>query len=396
VRILLLAWEHPPRLHGGLGRHVHGLSRALAADGHEVHVVANGTTSSPSRSVDEGVQVHGAPALAGAGAGSWFDGVAAANESLTATALPLLAGTDFDVVHAHDWMVADATTAVLAAHPLPLVATIHATERGRHQGHLPGHLSARIDALERSLARAAEEIIVCSTAMAEQVADHLGVQPQRLTVVPNGVRSSEFAEMSPEAIATWRGRLTPEGMPLVVFAGRLEHEKGVHVLLRAVASLQSEERALHLAVAGTGTQEEELRRLAATGGLEAGSVVFTGFLDRPDLAALYAAADVVAAPSIYEPFGLVALEAMAAGTPVVAARAGGLAEVVEHRESGLLVPVGDEVALAAAIDEVLTDRRLAARLVDGGLRRAAASTWEEAARRTVAVYARAVEGRPRR
>jgi glycogen(starch) synthase len=351
------------------------------ADGHQVHVVANGTPDAQGTSVDEGVLVHRAVVPTTTG-GSWIGEVALANDALAAAALPLLSSDAFDVVHAHDWMVAQVTREVLAAASLPLVATMHATERGRHQGHLPGPLNRRIDAIEHDLARSATQVIVCSQSMAAHTFTHLRVPRAKVTVVPNGV--DRDVVITPAEVARWRMELAPQGGHLVLYVGRLEHEKGIHVLLEAVRGLQSDDRLVCLGIAGVGTKGMELRALA--GALEDGTVTFAGFVDPQRVPALLAAADVVAVPSLYEPYGLVALESMSVATPVVASAIGGLSELIEHDRNGLLVQPDDVDGLAAALDRVATDPKLARRLADGGMRTVKASSWAAAAARTVAVY----------
>jgi glycogen synthase len=382
MRLLLLAWEHPPRVHGGLGRHVHGLSRALVRLGHEVHVVAGDHPSAPPVALDDGVCVH--RAVLGSGGSrwpvrgwpdeGWLAEVHAVNASMRRVARRVAAGAGIDLLHAHDWMVGDAARAVARSTGLPLVVTVHATERGRHQGWLPGATNRWIDARERALAAAAQGLVVCSRAMAEQVATHLGVA--RAEVVPNGVEV---------AAPPTRAAPAPAARATVLFVGRLEHEKGLHVLLHAVRRLRSDGRDLRLVVAGDGTQREAVEALVARLRLRS-RVALVGFCGPERLAALHAAASVAVVPSLYEPFGMVALEAMALGTPVVASRVGGLAEVVDDGATGLLVPPDDEAALAAALARVLDRPGLARRLVAAGRRRAAGATWEEAARRTTAVY----------
>jgi glycogen synthase len=373
VRILLLSWEFVPRVYGGLGRHVTGLAKTLAGLGHDVMVVTTGTSDAPPAEVLDGVAVHrvvGAPFdLA---SGGWLDAVRADNEAMLDVALGLPLPED-TIVHVHDWMAGDAGMGLADRRGLPLVATIHATERGRHQGWLPGELSRRIDAQEHALVHTARRVITCSRWMRAKVTATFRLPPGKVAVAPNGVGDEDVPGV--EAAGT------NPGTPVIAFAGRLEYEKGVHVLLEAVAGLDH----AHVVLAGQGTRQEALERQAAGLGL-AERVRFAGFLDRGELAALYRGATVVAVPSLYEPFGLVALEAMYAGAPVVASRVGGLPEVLGDG-AGLLVPADDPVVLARALRQVLTDGGLAASLGTAGRRRARTRfTWETAAERVVEAY----------
>lgn len=369
MHVLQVAWEYPPRLFGGLGRHVEGLTAELAAADHRVTVLT------PSHDGPEvappGVSVlRAAPPRAELPADRWLAatldaGVAMAERALTTPIAP-------DVLHVHDWMAGHAARVLAPALGIPVVATIHATERGRHMGHLPPGFSAWIDAQERALVALADRVVVCAAHMVDHVATHLGADPARTTVIRNGV-----------ALAPWRS-VTPRSagrLPRVVFAGRLEHEKGVHVLLAAAKGLPCE-----VVIAGRGSQGPQLRRTAPPG------VRFDGHLDQPQLAALLRSAAVAVIPSLYEPFGLAALEAMAAGTPLVASDVDGLAEVVTGG-SGLLVPPGDPIALSAAIRRVLEEPSLAGRLRRAGTDRAAELSWATAAASHAAVYADVVSPR---
>jgi glycogen(starch) synthase len=175
-----------------------------------------------------------------------------------------------------------------------------------------------------------------------------------------------------------------------VFTGRLEWEKGVHTLVEAMPRLRRRHPGLRLVVAGRGTHRdalvEQARRLRVSR-----SVAFTGWLEEEDLRAVVAAADVAVVPSVYEPFGLVALETAALGTPLVVAGTGGLAEVVRDHESGLVVPPLDAAALADAVTELLCDEVLAHRVARTAREVVVRDhDWSALAARTVEVYAAAV------
>jgi glycogen synthase len=362
VHVLQLAWELPPRLFGGLGRHVDGLSAALAAAGVEV------TAATPELLGDErpplpGVRVlRAAPPAAAPPEGAWVAEVLDANARMAERVLR--AGVVADVLHVHDWMAGHCARVLAPALGLPVVATVHATERGRHQGHVPAGTPAWVDAQERALVALADRVVVCADHVREHVVAHLGAHPRRVAVVAGGVDAAAWAD----------GPTRPAGaLPRVVAAARLEHEKGLQVLFEATADLRCE-----VVVAGRGSAGPALRRAAHAG------VRFDGHLEQPALAALLRSAAVVAVPSLYEPFGLVALEAMAAGAPVVASRTGGLRDLVGG--AGLLVPPGDAPALRRALARVLEDPALAARLAAAGRARAAATTWDAAAAAHVDLY----------
>ncbi|HWC31865.1 MAG TPA: glycosyltransferase [Actinomycetota bacterium] len=191
-----------------------------------------------------------------------------------------------------------------------------------------------------------------------------------------------------------RADLGIDGQPLVVFAGRLEYEKGVQTLIDAVPIVDRAAPGVRVVVAGAGSYRAELERRVRA--LRLGRRVrFEGFVDERRLRRLYQAADAVVVPSLYEPFGLVAVEAMACRTPVVASDTGGLREVVDHGVTGLRFARGNGRSLAAALRRVLTDPELASRLTDEAAAvLAARPSWDEVADRTARAYGRAVERGP--
>lgn len=389
MRILVLSWEYPPRIVGGLGRHVAAITRTLAAQGHEVHVVTRDHPDAPAEETVAGVhvvRVAEAPPVIG------FDDlvpwVLAFNNRVQSAAARLASTMPFDVVHAHDWLVAYAAAGIKDAFGLPLVATVHATEVGRHQGWLPGPMNKLIHQVEWWLTYEARRVIVCSRYMRDHVVDTFALPPEKVDVIANGVDLAAFTLPDAE-VERFRAGLTPDGEPLVLFAGRLEYEKGVQTVLQALDLVEAAVGPVRFLVAGVGTYSPELARMVADLGLT-DRVRFTGFLEDHDLRLHYAAADVAVTPSIYEPFGLVAAEAMACGTPVVASDTGGLTELVADGH-GLTFPPQDAASLAARIVEVLTDPALARGLVERGRRRVLQRhDWQEVARATVDVHRRAI------
>jgi glycogen(starch) synthase len=376
-------------VYGGLGRHVHALAESLAAAGHDVTVVTQQPAGAPADEIVCGVRVvrvpDDPPLVPREDLLAW---VMAFNHALARTALRVANETPFDVVHAHDWLVAHAAIAVKDVTGVPLVATMHATEAGRHQGWLPSPLSKAIHTVEWWLTFAARRVITCSSHMRWEVTRLFDLPPDSVDVVPNGIDLDSWHVDDRAAVAA-RERYASENGPLLAYTGRLEYEKGVHTLLRAMPRLRRRHPGLRLVVAGTGTHEAELRALATT--LRLGrAVTFVGFLGADELAVLAAAADAAIVPSIYEPFGIVALEASAAGTPLVVADTGGLRELVEHGITGLRFPPEDVGALADAVSAVLSDEVLGRRLVRDARRVLIEDfSWSRVARRTAEVYERA-------
>jgi glycogen(starch) synthase len=388
MRILLLSWEYPPRIFGGLGKHVHALSVALAAAGHDVHVVTRDHPGAPEDEIVDGVHVmrcgERAPLVDFNDLVPW---VLSFNLAVQERASELLLDTDIDLVHAHDWLVAYAAAGVKNAFDVPLVATVHATEYGRHQGSLPGPMNKLIHQVEWWLTYEARRVIACSDYMREQVHAIFELPPSKQDVIPNGVDLADFTR--PDGAEEFREQRVAPGEKLIFFAGRLEYEKGVQTVLEALPLVLRSEP-VRFYVAGVGTHAEELKAHAARLGVDH-RVHFVGFVGDDELAMYYAAADLAVVPSLYEPFGMVALETMASGTPCLAADTGGLRELVVHDATGLRFTPGDPESLAATIARLTMDRRLAQRLtVDARRMLDEEFSWRSIARRTAGVYERAI------
>ena len=394
-RVLMLSWEYPPVVVGGLGRHVHALATALVRAGHRVTVVTRHAPGAPLEEYAEGVRIVRAPEdppLFPLDTSNLLAWTMAFNHTLTRAALRAADSDGYDVIHAHDWLVAHTAVTLKEHLDLPLVATIHATEAGRHQGWLPEPMNRCIHSVEWWLAHEACRVIVCSEYMRWEVNRLLEIPTGRIEAVPNGVDISAF-QASSRAVIAARARFAGPG-PLVGYAGRLVYEKGVQDLLAAVPRLASEHPGLRVVIAGDGPYKGDLldvirrHRLGQT-------VSFTGFLGTGQLPALIAATDALVVPSIYEPFGMVALEGAAAGAPLAVARTGGLAEIVRPGETGVTFPANDPEALAASVGTLLADERFARRVAI----RAKAMVgerygWPTIARRTAEVYDRAAKEAP--
>jgi glycogen(starch) synthase len=384
----MLAWEYPPVIVGGLARHVYELAGGLAGQGHTVTVYTRagpGAAEETHRRVRVR-RVEGAPPKVP------FEDLIpwtlAFNLSLLRRAAFDFRDDPPDLIHAHDWLVAHAGIALRALARVPLVATIHATEHGRHRGRLAGPVQRSVHEVEGWLATEADRLICCSAYMRDEVIRVLDVPPERIDVIPNEVGLGGFPPGTSRGL---RDELVRDGLPLIVFAGRLEYEKGVQTILEAMPLIDRLSPGVSLVLAGTGTYRSALEARAASLGLD-GRVRFLGFVDEKRLRGLYAAADLVVVPSLYEPFGLVALEAMATGTPVLASDTGGLREIVDHGVTGVRFVPGAASSLAIEAARLLTDGSLARRLATGASEALASrASWSGAAARTAEVYWRAME-----
>jgi len=390
MRILHLSWEYPPQVFGGLGRHVDALARAQAAAGHEVSVLTQSVDGAAPEQTMGGVRVlrvpQDPPTLARTDLLAW---VLALGHGWTRAGLRRADELAPQVLHAHDWMTCHAATTLKEAWGLPLVATMHATEAGRHQGWLPTDLSRAVHTTEWWLTYEARRVLTCSESMRWEVTRLFELPADKVDVVPNGVDAQVWAVGADRAAAA-RRRYANNRAPLLVFAGRLEWEKGLHTLLDAMPRLRRRFPGTRLVVAGRGTYEQDLRERAARLRLD-GAVTFAGFLPEPELAELVAAADTVVVPSLYEPFGIVALEAAAARTPLAVASTGGLREIVEPGVTGAVFAAGDVAGLADAVGSLLGDQVQAHRTTRAAHRKVVRDLgWASVADRVVDSYVRAV------
>ncbi|WP_342773046.1 1,4-alpha-glucan branching protein domain-containing protein [Paenibacillus flagellatus] len=348
----MLAWEYPPKYVGGLSRAVADLAEALAARGEKVHVVTTSFEGAPAFERQNGVYVHRVPVLCSGDTDFYhwtFEMNLAMVDHLVAWKEN---GGRIDVLHAHDWMVFHAARELKHSYGLPLVATIHATEWGRQQGKLHGELQHRIHGLEWRLTYEASRVFVCSAYMKEEVVRLFQLPEDKVDVVPNGIRIAEAPDRLAFDGTSARRQWFADSDRIILYVGRLVYEKGVHVLLEAMPHIIARAPGARLVVAGAGPMRESLERRAAELGL-GDRASFWGFVDDETKARLYAAADVCVFPSLYEPFGIVALEAMASRTPLVVSDVGGLAELVEHGVDGYRALPGHVESLAWHVTELL-------------------------------------------
>jgi glycogen(starch) synthase len=242
------------------------------------------------------------------------------------------------------------------------------------------------------MVRRADRVITCSQFMQTHVSTVFGVRPRRITVIPNGIDPAEIAP-GVDDLPALRARYAAPDQRLVLLVGRLVYEKGFHVALDALAEVLQRQGNLRFVVAGSGTAETELRRQARRLGLGRHGA-FLGWVGDDMLHSLYRVADLVIVPSIYEPFGLVALEAMASGCLCVVADTGGLREVVPPGGAvGLRFPARNSAVLGQVLERVLSDDEARRRVVAEAREHVLKFDWTEVARRTQRLYAGAVAGR---
>jgi glycogen synthase len=385
---LVLSWEYPPIVEGGLARHVRKLTEQLGIAGLDVHVLTRGGDHAPAMEERHGVTVHRVrePSFPRNDLDAFLAWIHQMNADMLAAATELIERFDFDLVHSHDWLVAGAAERLRDRLGVPWIVTVHATEHGRHQGWVDKHPQSHIHAVERRMVHRADRAIACSEFMRGHIADVFDLPVDRITAIPNGIDPSDLH--TPWDLEELRSKYAAPGEKLVLLAGRLVYEKGFQVALEALGNRRNgvlrRVPDVRYLVAGTGTHEEELKaqarrlRIVRRG-------TFAGWLGDDTLHGLYRIADLCVIPSLYEPFGLVALEAMASGCPCIVADTGGLREVVPG-DVGLRFRSRDAAALAQDIERVLTDEALRDRLVAEGREHVLRFDWADVAARTGRLY----------
>jgi len=305
-------------------------------------------------------------------------------------------GARYDLIHSHYWLSGRLATLFKEHWRAPVVTMFHtlgALKNRVAQDAAELEQQIRVD-IERRTMATADRIVAATEVDKAHMLEAYAASPRKIVVVPGGVNLEMFAPGDRQA-ARRRLGLGPEAT--LLFVGRIQRLKGIDILIRAAAELQEDVGRLRVLVVGgtgdsTGRQpSEEARELARLRaevdelGLNA-VVQFVGGVEQTQLAEYYRAADVTVMPSTYESFGLVAVESLACGTPVVASRVGGLATIVRDGENGALVPWRDPQLFADRIRPILTDPSYAAKLQRGALETAATYSWDGVAERTVAVY----------
>ena len=354
MKILMLTWEYPPRIVGGIARVVHDLSKRLIKDGHEVTVITYKEGNVPYFEDDKGVKVYRVDNYM-INPNNFIDWIMQLNFNLLSKANELIDKEGkFDVIHAHDWLVAYAAKSLKNSYDIPIVATIHATEAGRNSG-IHDETQRYINDTEWMLTYEANEVIVNSNYMKCELQRNFGLPFEKINVIPNGVNLTMYSGI--EKDYDFRRNYASDNEKIILYAGRLVYEKGVQHLVAAMPKILQNYNDAKLIIAGKGGMYDELKAQVDYLGL-GNKVYFTGYMDHKSLCKLYKCSDISVFPSTYEPFGIVALEGMLAGNPVVVSDIGGLNEIVEHKVNGMKSYAGNSNSIADSILTLLFDHKL--------------------------------------
>jgi glycosyltransferase involved in cell wall biosynthesis len=385
MKILVLTWEFPPRIVGGIARHVAELYPEVVKLGHQVHLITVQFGQAPRYEIVDGVHIHRVSVGIGH---DFFHWVANMNESMGQHGGKLiLEEGEFDLIHAHDWLVGDAAIALKHLYKIPLVVTIHATEYGRNSG-LHNPTQYYVSGKEKSLTHNAWRVIVCTDYMRREVERALVTPWNKIDVVYNGIRAEKKQRPPDFDLYGFRRRFANDAEKIVYYVGRMTYEKGVSVLLKAAPQVirAMDNRVKFVLIGGGDT--DRLKQQAWSAGIW-DKCFFTGFMPDDELDRFQTVANCAVFPSLYEPFGIVALESFAARVPVVVSDAGGLPEVVRHTQTGIVTWANHADSLAWGILEVLRNPGYGQWLVDNAyadLERR--FSWPKLAMQTEAVYGR--------
>ena len=396
MRILVLTWEYPPYVVGGMGKHVAGLIPALSElQEHygplQVDVLTTRYAGGPPvERLDDSVTIHRLD-IDPFDPSNVFNTVIDNNQYFVDYAHELAQEAPFDLIHVHDWLTGVAGVRLKYEYKIPLLVPMHATERGRHQGYVPSNTSSHINALEGQLCHEAWRVIVCSHFMTTELNNYFGTPLDKLIIIPNGIDQDQLYICPSNQQSALRAKYAPNGERLLFFVGRIVHEKGLHVLIRAMPGILRDFPETRLLAAGRNSRHlypltKELRVDHA--------VHFLDYVTDQQRDWLYQIVDAAVFPSLYEPFGIVALEAMALDCNVIASDVGGLGEVVKHEVNGLTVYPDNPNSIVWAVNRLFNDSAAAAvRRLQAHVQVSQQYSWHTIAQQTVTLYANIIAER---
>lgn len=390
MKILVLSWEFPPRIVGGIARHVAELYPELVKLGHDIHLITPEVKQAQLYEVIDGIHIHRVPVNH---CNDFLRWVVNLNQSMGDYGGRLIESKqEFDLIHAHDWLVGDAAIALKHTFKIPLIATIHATEYGRNNG-IHNHIQQYISGKEKLLAYNAWRIIACTEYMRSEIVRALDIPGNKIDVIYNGIRPEKKQHHQDFHAEDFRRQFAADHEKIVYYLGRMTYEKGIPVLLNAAPQVLWEMGGNVKFVIVGGGNTNHLKQQAWDLGIWH-KCYFTGFLSEEYLDKFQTVADCAVFPSLYEPFGIVALEGFASRVPVVVSDTCGFPEVVQHTKTGIVTKVNNSDSLAWGILEVLRNPGYRQWLIDNAYEDLEQRfRWTKLAQRTEAVYVRVLKER---
>lgn len=383
MKILIMSWEYPPKNVGGLSNHVYFLSQSLKNSGHEVHVITCKDETTSFYEEDLGVFVHRVEPY-NLETEDFIKWAMHLNFAMAEAASKLInTQGKFDIVHAHDWLSLYSAKFIKWTYNIPLVCTIHATEHGRNRG-IWNDIQKYISSAEWLLTFESWKVITCSNYMKEEVKNIFSLPEDKISVIPNGINKEifniEFDKLE------FRRKYAQDKEKIIFCIGRHVYEKGIHLLIEASKDVIDNYNDVKFVIAGTGTMTDKLKEQVKSLGVEE-KVIFTGYMNDIEKTKIYKISDITVIPSLYEPFGIVALEAMAAGCPLVVSDVGGLKEIVEHGVNGMRAINGSKDSIKDNILILLKDEELRNKIIKNGYDLISNKySWDSIAQDTIKLY----------
>ncbi len=380
-KILILSWEYPPNVVGGLSRHVEGLAKALTSIGYKIHIITTWIEELPMYERIGNIEIFRVVPL-NEGDPSFIRWVGGLNLAIIHQAMDLMEEHEYALIHAHDWLVGAAAVTLKEKRILPLVTTIHATEHGRNEG-IYTEMQKKIYEQEKELIHHSDKVIICSTSMKEEVLHIFDIEPHKIVMIPNGIDTS-IANIiySKEVLGKFPIHLEKK---MVFSIGRMVKEKGFHTLIEAAKEMERSRPDVYFIIAGKGPMLQEFRHRVEMLGLK--NIHFIGFVTDAEREALFKQCYLAVFPSLYEPFGIVALEAMAYSKPTIVSNVGGLKSIIHHLNTGLLMSSNNPKSFIEQATILLDNEELAIQLGESGKRMVEAMySWKRIAEDTHRVF----------
>ncbi len=373
---------------GGMNVYVRELSRELGARGYAIDVFTRWASEASPETQPIGPNVRVVHIDAGPRSPIEKDAIAGHLDEFEANVRAFAEdeGLEYQMVHSHYWMSGVVASRLAEHWSVPHVAMFHTLGEVKNRARSSEHESAFRIASERATAANADRIVVASKHEQHLLTSLYGADPERMRVVPCGVDLELFSPTDKRAARKRLGLRDAERV--ILFVGRIEPLKGIDILIAAAAQLHDDENFVVLIVGGDAradAQIEELRRQAARLGIDH-HISFVGAVEHTELPLYYNAADVCVVPSYYESFGLVAVESMACGTPVVASRVGGLTTTVSDGETGYLIPWRCPEPFAERLELLLDNDELRASFGRAGREAVERYRWANVADAVAALY----------
>lgn len=380
MRPLFFTWEYPPYKAGGIAAHCEDLATTLADQGHEPVVITYGDEEDSE--VRDGVEIHRVPSTNSAeNTLSWAMHL---GHQMEKKAIELSKGKDFDLVHAHDWMAVPGATGVKKTLGLPMVFTVHSTQKGRDG--INSEYQETIHNLEWYGTYEAEEVITVGREFSEEVKHNYDVPEGKVNYIPNGVDLEKFDNHTNNLNYN---NYAMDWEQIVLFVGRMYPQKGPGHLIEAMPQILEEKPEAKFVMCGSGATEHYKSIAKDVAG---DKVYFPGYVTDEELLSLMKSAEMTVAPSVYEPFGIVPLEAAACQTATVGSYTGGMKDTIIHEYTGLHTYPGDHNSIKNQVTRALEDPGWTDWMGDKARERVEDNfRWEQITAWTTGIYSEALE-----